>query len=302
MSAPQVVKINDVVYVGGGIRKPGDNHTVFKYSLKSETWVPLPTCPTYQHGLASWNNRLVAIGGKIEDLVTNRVFVFENTTLWTENLPPMNTPRYYLSTANFRNEAIIAAGGTLGVGIKTGRLQRTDVVEVYTVSGGASTGQWWTTRRLPSPKSAFSTVLVGDGDFCYALGGTGTAKLTCTVVYDSLYNLLQNTVPYKLSLSWRKLPDTYPLFCPSLVEVDGKLIAMGGSIYADLRHGTRYISTYDYFNMKWVECKSAQLPVPVFRPGVVKLSNSKVMIVGGEMASQKFSASVFVGNFSYAEL
>lgn len=81
----------------------------------------------------------------------------------------------------------------------------------------------------------------------------------------------------------------------SPIEIDGRLVAMGGSANAELRHGTRSISTYDFVTSTWMECERAQLPVPLYRPGVVKLEDDRVMILGGQIKSQNFSATVFIG-------
>ena len=128
--------------------------------------------------------------------------------------------------------------------------------------------------------------------------GYSSQMFVCVCVCVSL-TTLEATLIYSAKMNrpadWNQLSDDYPFFCSSLVEIDSNLIAMGGSAQAELSHGTRSIGLYDTALQKWAECEGAQLPIPVFRPGVVKSSESEVMVVGGELASQRFSAAVFIG-------
>lgn len=80
------------------------------------------------------------------------------------------------------------------------------------------------------------------------------------------------------------------------MELDGKLVNMGGSLDEALRCGTSFISTYDFTTNVWVECKGAELPVPLYRPGVVKLADNKVMVIGGQPKMQQFSNEVYIGS------
>ena len=58
-----------------------------------------------------------------------------------------------------------------------------------------------------------------------------------------------------------------------------------------LRHGISFISSYDFAG-DLVECQGAQLPVPLYRPGVVKLPGNKVMIIGGQSEMQQLILKV----------
>ena len=71
--------------------------------------------------------------------------------------------------------------------------------------------------------------------------------------------------------------------------LEGKVIAMGGSYYVMLRRGTRFISSYNFAADMWVECQGAQLPVPLYRPGLVKLAGNIVMIIGGQSEMKQYS-------------
>ena len=290
---PPTVKIGDNVYVGSGLRKRGDESTIFKYSLTHNIWSPLPNCPTFHHGLATLDKKLIAIGGLRYGQPSDEVYTFRRDT-WQQVLPTMPTPRYSLSTASY-HKLIIAAGGTIRENTK-GEITRTNVVEIY-----KKDGCWYSTTPLPFTLSQFTIQMVGDT--CYTLGGTGYNELeSSTALYASVSSLLDNAVPVgskhhipAVQIPWIKLQDKHPLTFPSLVELDGRLVVMGGSVDTLRRIGSKFISTYDFATDTWEECKGAELPLALYRPGLVNLGNNKVMLIGGQPRSQQFSKVAFIG-------
>lgn len=246
ISAPQVVSIGDNVYVGGGYRKHGATKTVFRYSLSQDTWTPLPHCLTHQYGLTTLDGKLIAVGGVMSTEVTSSVLTFSgDLDTWKQDLPPMLTPRYLLSTMSHDNRLIIAAGGITNK-LSNGDYCRTDAVEVYI----KDCRQWHSTLQLPFPTCVFSMSIV-DGK-CYILGGGGGFyHQSSTTLYATVTSLLENamatnkyhSIPH-LQLSWKKLKEKHPLICSSLVEMDGRVTAMGGSHKEGEHCGTKFISTY----------------------------------------------------------
>lgn len=296
MSAPQVVQIGNCVYVGGGYRNPGANKAVFCYDMISDAWSTLRTCPTLQHGLAKLNGRLVAVGGTLtaSGKKTNTVLTFEDG-IWQALLLPMPTSRCLLSTSSYDNRVIIAAGGIVDAK-ENGKCERTDVVEIF-----IKDRQWYRTVHLPFPGYSFSTSIVGDQ--CYMLGGVGSPNESCTTVHTTFSALLENAdkaesdyMTLRTLSKWNCLKGKHPLPSSSLVEVDGKLLALGGENWTSHTiRGSLFISCYDFFTNTWVECKGAQLPVPLYRPGVLKLADEEVMVIGGERKMQHFSKRVSIG-------
>ena len=293
-SSPQIVLIGDHVYVGGGFRINADTkNTVFKYSIQNDTWETLPYCQHTQFGLSTLNGELIVIGGLLAGKATNLVYTFRDGA-WVKLLPPMPTSRYLFSTVSHENRYIIAAGGRIGEQTD-GRAIKTDVVEIY----DHNTKQWYNTIRLPSLTYTFTTCIIGG--MCYKLGGTGTTE----TMYVSLSSLNEDSVPADSTYSspqirktWNVLKGLHPLIYTSLVEIGGTLTAMGGSYERELRRGTRYISTYDFTTDTWMECEGAQLPVPLYRPGVVKLDDNRLMVIGGQPKMQQFSNQVYIGTYN----
>lgn len=272
------------------MRKRGVRDDIFKYNICKNTWKALPPCPTYEHGLAALRNELVAIGGKTKHRATNEstnvVYTLKKRT-WKKVLPRMSTPRCHLSAVSVNYNTIIAAGGVISVNT-VGKSVLSDSVEVY-MHGRA---QWYSARNLPFPSSLLSTVLIGNS--CYVLGGIATPRAT---FQTSLFSLLENAASADTTTAattWKQLSGNHPLTHSSPVGMDGKIIAMGGSVDANLRRGTRFISSYDFAADTWVECKGAQLQVPLYRTGIVKLDDSSVMVVGGQTKSQQFAETVYI--------
>ena len=294
---PPTVKIGDNVYVGEALRKRGDETAIFKYSLTHDTWSRLPDCPTSQHGLATLDGELIVIGGNITgQLRTNNVYTFRNSK-WKQVLPPMPTPRSLVSTTSYENKLIIAAGGTISRSSK-GETTRTDRVEIY-----KKNDCWYSTKRLPFVITQFTMQMVGDT--CYILGGTTyNPDYSSTAVYASVSSLRKDAVPAdskyttpQIQSTWDRLQDKHPLTFPSLVELDGRLVVMGGSVDWKQRSGSKFISTYDFATDTWVEWKGAELPLALYRPGLVNLGNNKVMLIGGQPRSQQFSKVAFIGSY-----
>ena len=287
------------MYVGDGLRKSGDETTVFKYSLTHDTWSPLPDCPTFQHSLATLDEELIVIGGLAlaSNQPSNKVYTFRDDK-WQQVLPPLLTSRYHLSAASYENRLIIAAGGKISRSYKA-ETTRTDIVEIY-----KKDDCWYSTKRLPFPITQLSIQII-EGT-CYTLGGTTyNPKDSSIALYASVSSLIENAVPAdskhpstRIPITWKRLQLEHPLTHPCLVELDGRLFAMGGSVDIQQRRGSKFISTYDFTTDTWVECKGAELPLALYRPGLVNLGNNKVMLIGGQPRSQQFSKVAFIGCYA----
>ena len=304
ISSPQVVRIGDEVFVSGGMRNRGSVHNVLRYSVGRDVWSVLPDCPTRQHALASLAGELVAVGGRLEHTALKTVLTFRDDT-WQELLPPMPTARYSLSTISYEGRIVVAIGGVTSVTVNE-EYTRSDEVEMY-----VKDNQWYSTKRLPFPTSVCSTAVVGET--CYVLGGIGNDhENCCTTLYATISSLLKEATPpsaaitseeghhhqpSRVTLTWKKFPDKHPLTFPSLVELDERLVTMGGSLDPTLRHGTRLIGTYNFVSHTWVKCKYAEIPLPLYRSGLETLDNNQVLVVGGQSRSQKISAAVFLGSY-----
>ena len=295
ISSPQIVKIDNFLFVGGGLRNEHESSAFFQYHINDNRWTTLPQCPAKHQGLASLNDELISVGGMGSHEAKSNVYTFRDGQ-WKEVLPQMPTPRYCLSTVS-NNALIVAAGGVTGI-TRDGKPLRTQAVEIY-INGR----EWYITKPMPIPFSTPSTCVIGDT--CYMQGGIGgNWNDSLTTLQVSLSSLIEEAVLYsRLSVVQESKGEwtttKYPLYFSSIVELEGKLVAMGGSYDIMLRHGTRFISSYDFAADMWVECQGAQLPVPLYRPGLVKLPGNKVMIIGGQSEKKQFSKEVYIGTYDY---
>jgi hypothetical protein len=280
-SSPRIVKIKDFVFVGGG------NHmtSIFRYSIIRDKWITLLQCPAYHQGLTTLNEELISVGGRSSQGVTNTVYTFRDEE-WKEVLPPILTPRMHLIAVSHNNELIVAAGGSTDTD-SDGSIRTIDTVEVY-----IHNRQWYAIKQLSIPFKISSTCVMDDT--CYMFG-------VREALHISLPNLMKTALQTNdpnAQREWKMLRAEQPIFLSSLVELDGKLAAMGGSCDGQLRVGTTYISFYDSTADTWVGCKRAQLPASLYKPGVVKLAADKVMVIGGQPRMQQFSNKVYIGTSS----
>ena len=292
ISSPHIVKISNFVFVGGGFRDRFETWAIFQYHMNDNRWTTLPQCPVVNQGLASLNDELISVGGICSQVATNIVYTFKDNQ-WKEVLPPMPTPRYHLSTVS-HNDLIVAAGGSTGRA-RDGEPLDTQAVEIY-----IRDRQWYITKPIPFPLVHAPTCVINDS--CYILGGTGEPEHCLTLLQVTLSSLIEEAIPAtRLSVTQEREVEwsttAYPLYLPSIVKLEGNLIAMGGSYDAVLRYGSRFISSYDFAADVWVECQGAQLPVPLYRPGVVKLAGNKVMIIGGQSEMKQFSKEIYIGTY-----
>ena len=89
-------------------------------------------------------------------------------------------------------------------------------------------------------------------DKCFVIGGiTGSYEDSSTMLYSTISSLIENTTvtdPAEVrtieprAITWKKLQAKHPLIFPSLVGLDGRLVAMGGSVEQEHRCGSKFIS------------------------------------------------------------
>ena len=64
MSRAQAIVVGEKVYMGGGYTTDrGDDHKVFQYNRRGDTWSTLPRCPVRWFGMAHFMGRIITVGG-----------------------------------------------------------------------------------------------------------------------------------------------------------------------------------------------------------------------------------------------
>ena len=111
------------------------------YNLTKNSWDMLRT-PTKWFGLSTYHSQLVLVGGKDPARMgsaTNRLWVLDGQSHWTQPLPPMLTKCYGASAVSTGNHLIVAGG--------LSDEDPLDIVQVYN-------GHEWM-RAQPLPKACY---------------------------------------------------------------------------------------------------------------------------------------------------
>ncbi len=149
----QSVKINDIVYVGGGWTDRDKNaYTVMAYNTQSCQWHTLPPYSTRFFAMTTINNKLVVVGGRNrDDSDSSELGEWQpDSNQWADPFPPMSTPRWLPSATSYKHWLVVA-GGYHGV-----RLQAS--VEVLDVSNM----QWSTGPSTPTPWNKMKSTTIRD--------------------------------------------------------------------------------------------------------------------------------------------
>lgn len=222
-------------------------------------WFKLPGIPTPRLGLAvaSYDNRIYAIGGESAQGSTNVVECYEpQTNLWTE-LAAKPTAVSDIS-AGVLGGLIYVPGGRLSTG------SLTDVMEIY----DPSLNKWSAGATLPEPISAYG-LAVFEGQIYIFGGWDGNQIVNEAYKFDP-----QND-------QWSKLqPMPSARSYPGVVVSGNKIYVIGGwDGNQALTVNEVYLPDASDPASRWV--RAASLPSGRYGMGIVDLANI-IFIIGGE--------------------
>ena len=244
-SAIQAIVIGDNVYVGGGATLSNENtYTVMVYSLASGSWSELPPHETQYFGMAAVNNKLVLVGGNIDDYKYNikatsiLAMWDEGSQTWTRPFPGMPTPRHLPSIISYQ-KWLVVAGGYIGHSYP----KKVEILDTLS-------GQWYEGSPMPSGCTELSSAI--NGNMWYLSSGfnsQGPNKHVFSVCLDELISqaLLQSagsTSPPQPS-PWQTLTDP-PLTLSTVLVLNGALLTVGG-------YGSSAIHHYQPSSRSWVK-------------------------------------------------
>ena len=239
---------------------------VYSYHPESALWSRLhPSCPNNFYGLALVRGQVTAIGGQRGANISAQVLTLVDMgeeVCWVEELPPMPTPRFNVTTVTTRGgtgaEKVIAIGG---VG-KDGPSQCVEVLHMMK-------RQWSHLANLPGPIDMLSAVTAGKQ--LYLLGGTNDRTVyTCFLPY------LMRTTEEQTGEVWFDLVAT-PTYSPTGIIVGKELLAVGGYD----KHGvdTTSIFHFQQYTRTWKIISN--MNIACNKPLVANLPRGKLMVVGG---------------------
>ncbi|XP_064393145.1 uncharacterized protein LOC135340726 [Halichondria panicea] len=254
---------------------------VYALDLVTVKWSTKAECPTESASLVVIAKQLVTIGGKkqfsLKDLLgsglSNQLYTLGSDGEWTEQYPPMPTPRMGACAVSTVTTVIVAGG-------KGKKDQCFKTVEIMDIS----TRQWFTAPDLPVPQYEASIVICRDT--LYLTGGCDHFFHPLPTAFScSLLALIQTASlpPVLLSRSsrevWTALPDL-PVLYSTCACIGGHLVAIGGC-NANYKP-TSAVHTYDPAANVWKIV--SHLGVPRERSFVLTLSEDKLLVAGGYMS------------------
>lgn len=260
ISVPQVVKIGNRIYVGGGLRRRDEFKNVLMYNLDQDDakWTQLEYCSTYWHSLAATkNDELIVIGGieRASGKVVNSVYTYGGYG-WIQaddhEIAPMPTAKFCHSSKTYQKNLIIVAGGYTHIS-NIGEKICSDAVEVYIVKNN----QWLSTEPLPFPLNVLSLKIINDKCYVEHINEDKESSYSSIIRTESaLSTFLEHAErgdASQCSLKWGS--DRYPvdLLFATIGEIEKLVFAFGGSYVTLLRYGINFIHAYDPEGI-WMKC------------------------------------------------
>ena len=257
---------------------------VFKFDSTTDTWSPLPPCPTRKHGLSELDNALVSVGGiKHSVTPTNSVYKFQDPN-WVISLPPMPTARFNPSVFNHKTHLIACGGVTSWTSGK--QYTCTTTVEML----NSETGQWSTLAPLPFALHSMSTAICNGR--CYLIGGDHQGGITQRAFSAPLPLLIESaSQPSPSSAVWEVLPN-YPLYGSTAAELGGCVLALGGVTQANVSSTDVYL--YSRNRKSWRRTTAVNLPIASYRATSANLAGDSIVVVGGQEKSGSPLNTVFI--------
>ena len=240
---------------------PYRSNEVYRYTMSTDEWLRLPTCPHYYSALVIIDNELTAVGGFSGGNDTNELFTLRQGR-WVEEYPPMSIARNNAACVGISNDHhmyIMVIGG-YGVG------GRTTAVELL----NTHSRRWSTLTSLPKALPFPSAVVCGD--MVYVIGGN--------IVYSYLLSALPDSTRPDKSLQppiWTPLPHL-PLYDSTPAILAGQLVCVGGR-QGESRGSQRDDSIHQLVDGQWVKIGSLSSARDCCL--VVTPSPDRMLVVGG---------------------
>ena len=287
MDRPHLVRIGHYIYCGGGYTGEVDTaRVVFKYDTTTDTWTCFPPCPTYHHGLSTFNGQLVSTGGIPHDAPgstpTNKIYTYQESN-WVAALPPMHTARFHPSTFTYNTHLIVCGGVTSWTSVK--QYTCTSTVEML----NSETGQWSTLAPLPFALCVMSVAVCDD--ICYLTGGQrqeGVDHTTCSAPLPLLMEGASQPSP------WEVLPGC-PLHGSAAAVLGGCVLALGGMTQAIIL--STDVHLYSRSSKSWRRTTAVNLPIASYLATSTTLAEDSIIVVGGRENPQNRLNTVFILKF-----
>ncbi len=231
----QVVRINDVVYIGGGDaeRQVIENEfLVMLFQLSTNNWTVLKQYQAKWFAMTSIDEKLALVGGRNSDRKdVNEVGVLDRESWNISKYSPMPTCRSHCAVVVYKGWMIVAGGTTVD-------LETLSTVEALNLQDN----QWHKMKDAKIQFYSMKSVILDDT--WYLMGGYHGH----TISHDVFKVNLERLVSGEGSDAWINLCKTR-CFHASPVLMNGDLLAVGGRTSAYKSEDTIYI--YDKDKDSW---------------------------------------------------
>ena len=273
------------MYVGGGAAGFGHENNyyiVMAYNTYSQKWHQLSVYIARDFAMAVISNQLLLVGG-CDCLYcdTDLLGVWEaSCRKWTHPYIPMPTPRRNPSAIVYKRWLIVAGGLSIKNTLST--------VEVLDVSSN----QWHTAPPTPNPWSAMKSVILGN--MWYVMGGhfRFPTDMVYSVSLPALVSQIRSTSSSSTPChSWKTIPKLEHVYSTP-VCLAGTLLAVGGYSFKE----SQRVSSIHHFlpeSNKWI--LAGQLPSPLRECTCTSISESHILLFGGNGSSACTSSKFYIG-------
>ena len=277
----RAVMFNNAIYVGGGFSRDGEDNvkTIDVYDTVSDSWSIIDT-PHELFAITVLMNKLLVVGGMVDQEVTRKVLVLENNQ-W-KDYTEMPTARC-MHAAVSHESFMIVTGGQVGFTI----LNTTELLD-------GTTGQWSKCDDLPMPLSLPQSAIVDD--MVYIVGGVifSVDQDAPRVVYGTPVQSLSSH-----NVKWQQFADT-PKSMSAAVGLNKYLLTVGGG-HVDIPPEMKLFNDMFVFNpssSSWIP--TSTLPMDVAAPAVASYGDSKLIMIGGVIkvaGKDDVTNKVWIGQF-----
>ena len=220
------------------------SRTIYSYRLDGDVWNVHSECPRIDAGLVIINDLLTAVGGKVGERPTNKLYTWERTK-WVATFPPMHTPRESPAVVHY-GDYVIAMGGDRD---KRG-------VELLHIPSLL----WSTVTSLPTRLTSITATLCNND--IVTMDYFGNAY---TITVQSLISAVQFEGSSTNYSQWTSLPEC-PVDWPTLSYLSGQPLVVS-------RNGI-----FQLLERQWV--RIGDMPVPMYYC-IVCVVCDQMVVVGG---------------------
>lgn len=267
---------NGQLHVGGGYidqssgRRDRERASLYSYTPGESKWTVIET-PTNYYGLATYQSKLLLIGGRKYPSrtreLTNKIWKLDKKSHqgWTiADIPPLLTSREFPSIVVVRDLLTVAAG-------RGHNARYLDLVEIYS----SETQSWLPVTSLPQPGHLMSFAIIGHHLFV----GNKVGKEVYRCCIDKLLS----------SLQWQTITKV-PHMDSTIASFQGLLLSMGGK-----PDSFSYSSEIFFHQAQSSWCHIGNLPMELENTIITVTPSGELMVIAGynRKDSIRYSTRVF---------